>query len=178
MCFFAQMAKLALFLALAAPAAAFLPAFRSAHAARARSPAAAAVDSETEAMIQKAKADRLAHLEAQALDALTLAADNFEKAVFPNAMIVGDCVITHLLGKLGYLESGKVKVMVVDTFHLFPETLPFLKKIEEEYKFKAEVFAAEGVPLFDKAAFDAKYGENLWKAVSYTHLTLPTICSV
>ena len=70
-------------------------------------------------MIEKAKADRLAHLEAQSLEALTLAADNFERAVFPNAMIVGDCVITHLLGKLGYLESGKVKVMVVDTFHLF-----------------------------------------------------------
>ena len=73
----------------------------------------------TQAMIEKAKADRLAHLEAQSLEALTLAADNFERAVFPNAMIVGDCVITHLLGKLGYLESGKVKVMVVDTFHLF-----------------------------------------------------------
>ena len=55
----------------------------------------------TQAMIEKAKADRLAHLEAQSLEALTLAADNFERAVFPNAMIVGDCVITHLLGKLG-----------------------------------------------------------------------------
>ena len=51
--------------------------------------------------IEKAKAARLAHLEAQSLEALTLAADNFERAVFPNAMIVGDCVITHLLGKLG-----------------------------------------------------------------------------
>ena len=63
---------------------------------------------------------------------LTLAADNFERAVFPNAMIVGDCVITHLLGKLGYLESGKVKVMVVDTFHLFDNlTMPFLADREE-----------------------------------------------
>ena len=37
--------------------------------------------------------------------------------------IAGDCVITHLLGRLGYLESGKCKVMVVDTFHLFDETV-------------------------------------------------------
>ena len=34
--------------------------------------------------------------------------DNFQNAVFPNAMIAGDCVITHLLHRLGYLESGKV----------------------------------------------------------------------
>merc|ERR1711972_583940 len=33
----------------------------------------------------------------------------------------------------------------------------------EEYDFKAEVFCAEGVPVFDKAAFDKKYGANLWK---------------
>ena len=90
------------------------------------------VNVHAQAMIEKAKADRLAHLEAQSLEALTLAADNFERAVFPNAMIVGDCVITHLLGKLGYLESGKVKVMVVDTFHLFDSTMPFLADLEEE----------------------------------------------
>jgi len=78
-------------------------------------------------------------------------------------MIAGDCVITHLLGRLGYLESGKCKIMVVDTFHLFPETLPFLESIEKEYNFKAEVFCAEGVPLFDKAGYDAKYGVDLWK---------------
>jgi hypothetical protein len=41
-------------------------------------------------------------------------------AVFPNAMIAGDCVITDLCARLGYLENGKVKIMVVDTFHLFP----------------------------------------------------------
>ena len=156
------MAKLALFLALAAPAAAFLPSFRSAHAARARAPAAAAVDSETEAMIQKAKTDRLAHLEAQALDALTLAADNFEKAVFPNAMIVGDCVITHLLGKLGYLESGKVKIMVVDTFHLFDSTMPFLDELEKKYKFKAEIFGP--ADCADKDVYLQKYGDKLWVA--------------
>merc|ERR1712091_221626 len=115
----------------------------------------------TEAMIEKAKADRLAHLEAQSLDALSLAAENYERAVFPNAMIVGDCVITHLLGKLGYLESGKVKIMVVDTFHLFDSTMPFLAELEAKYKFKAEVFQAEGCA--DKTEYDSKYGADLWK---------------
>jgi len=80
-------------------------------------------------------------------------------------MIAGDCVITHLLHRLGYLsgDDPKCKIMVVDTFHLFPETLPFLKKIEGEFGFKAEVFTAEGVPLYDKDAYDAKYGADLWK---------------
>ena len=116
----------------------------------------------TEAMIEKAKADRLAHLEAQSLEALTLAADNFERAVFPNAMIVGDCVITHLLGKLGYLESGKVKVMVVDTFHLFDSTMPFLNDLEKKYNFKAEIFGPADCE--NKDVYLKKYGDKLWVA--------------
>ena len=116
--------KLVVALALLSNAAAFMAPVQP------RAPATPLKAITTEAMIEKAKADRLAHLEAQSLEALTLAADNFERAVFPNAMIVGDCVITHLLGKLGYLESGKVKVMVVDTFHLFDSTMPFLDSLE------------------------------------------------
>ena len=73
-------------------------------------------------------------------------------------MIAGDVVITHLLGRLGYLQNGKAKIMVVDTFHLFDETMPFLASLEEHYGFKAEVFCAEGVPVGDKAGYDAKYG--------------------
>ena len=40
--------------------------------------------------------------------ALKLAVENHPNPVFPNAMIAGDCVITHLLGRLGYLKDGKV----------------------------------------------------------------------
>lgn len=76
-------------------------------------------------------------------------------------MIAGDCVITHLLGELGYLSDGTVKVMVVDTFHLFPETMEFLKELEEFYNFKAEVFQADGCA--DKSEYDAKHGADLWK---------------
>merc|ERR1711966_316109 len=92
-----------------------------------------------EAFIAESKEMRLKHLEEQAMFALKTSCENFENPVFPNAMIAGDCVITHLLHRLGYLENGKCKVMVVDTFHLFDETVPFLQELEETYKFKAEI---------------------------------------
>jgi phosphoadenylyl-sulfate reductase (thioredoxin) len=114
-----------------------------------------------EASIQKTKDMRLQHLEEQAMLALELAIENHDHPVFPNAMIAGDCVITHLLHRMGYLENGKVKVMVVDTLHLFPETMEFLADIEKEYNFKAEVFLAEGCK--DKEEYDTKYGADLWK---------------
>jgi len=116
-----------------------------------------------ESFIAESKEMRLKHLEEQAMFALKIAVENYGNAVFPNAMIAGDCVITHLLHRMGYLSTGQAKVMVVDTFHLFPETLDFLNKIESAYDFKAEVFAAEGVDSGDKAGFDARYGADLWK---------------
>jgi len=106
---------------------------------------------------------RLKYLEDQAMYALKISCENYGNAVFPNAMIAGDVVITHLLGRMGYLKEKKCKIMCVDTFHLFPETMEFLKKIEGHYDFKAEVFCAEGVPVGDKAGYDAKYGADLWR---------------
>lgn len=106
---------------------------------------------------------RLKYLEEQAMYALKISCENYDNAVFPNAMIAGDVVITHLLHRLGYLKDGKCKIMCVDTFHLFPETMEFLKEIEEYYDFKAEVFCADGTPVGDKGAYDAKYGADLWK---------------
>mmetsp|Transcript_22139 Transcript_22139/g.30814 ORF Transcript_22139/g.30814 Transcript_22139/m.30814 type:complete len:434 (+) Transcript_22139:59-1360(+) len=116
-----------------------------------------------EQFIQETKDMRLKHLEEQAMYALKISCENYDGAVFPNAMIAGDCVITHLLDRLGYLKDGKAKIMCVDTFHLFPETMEFLKEIEAHYGFKAEVFCADGVPVGDKDAYDAKYGADLWK---------------
>jgi len=49
------------------------------------------------------------YLEEQAMYALKISCENYENAVFPNAMIAGDVVITHLLDRLGYLKSGKVR---------------------------------------------------------------------
>ena len=116
-----------------------------------------------EQFIAESKEMRIKHLEEQAMFALKIAVENYGNAVFPNAMIAGDVVITDLLGRMGYLKSGKAKIMVVDTFHLFPETMEFLKVLEKKYEFKAEVFCAEGIPVGDKAAFDKRYGANLWK---------------
>jgi phosphoadenylyl-sulfate reductase (thioredoxin) len=116
-----------------------------------------------EQFIQESKDMRLKHLEEQAMFALKIAVENYGNAVFPNALIAGDIVITDLLGRMGYLESGKAKIMVVDTFHLFPETMEHLKVLEDKYKFKAEIFCAEGIPVGDKAAFDKRYGANLWR---------------
>jgi len=106
---------------------------------------------------------RLKHLEDQAMYALRISCENHNNAVFPNAMIAGDVVITHLLHRMGYLKDGKCKIMVVDTLHLFPETIEFLREIEEYYGFKSEVFYADGVPGGDKSVYDQKYGANLWK---------------
>merc|ERR1719183_2611549 len=95
--------------------------------------------------------------------ALKIACENYGNAVFPNAMIAGDSVITHLLHRMGYLKNGKCKIMVVDTFHLFPETIEFLHEIEAYYGFNAEVFYADGVQNENKTLFDQKYGKDLWK---------------
>merc|ERR1719199_2262232 len=116
-----------------------------------------------EASIQETKDMRLKHLEEQAMFALKVSCENYGNAVFPNALIAGDVVITHLLDRLGYLKDGKCTIMCVDTFHLFPETMEFLKEIEDHYGFKAEVFCAEGVDVGDKDGYDSKYGANLWK---------------
>lgn len=50
--------------------------------------------------------------------------------MFPCALIAGDVVILELLAKLDYLKTGKVAVAFIDTFHLFPETITFLKQLE------------------------------------------------
>jgi len=140
---------------------------RASHAATISTPSALAMADDKvfdqEAYIAESKEMRLKHLEEQAMFSLKIAVENYGNAVFPNALIAGDTVITHLLHRMGYLKDGKAKVMVVDTFHLFPETMDFLREIEDFYGFKAEVFCAEGVPVGDKAAYDAKYGANLWK---------------
>merc|ERR1719203_549149 len=152
--------------ALLSGASAFVPQFGGRALSSKRSNVRPLLESKVfdqEAFIAESKEMRLKHLEEQAMFALKIAVENYGNAVFPNAMIAGDCVITHLLHRMGYLSSGKAKVMVVDTFHLFPETMEFLKEIEEAYDFKAHVFNAEGIDNFDKAGYDKKYGADLWK---------------
>merc|ERR1740124_916920 len=146
----------------ASVATAFCPANRPA-AVRSSNIPIAAEQFDQEQFISESKEMRLKHLEEQAMYALKISCENYENAVFPNAMIAGDVVITHLLHRMGHLKDGKCTVMCVDTFHLFPETMNFLKDIETAYDFKAEVFCAEGIPVGDKDAYDKRYGADLWK---------------
>ena len=95
-------------------------------------------------------------------------AENHEHVVFPNAMIAGDCVITDLLGRLGLLKNGKAKIMVVDTFHLFPETMVFLDEMEKHYDFKAEVPSSSSLllsslELSDTQVYDTSPPRNRFK---------------
>eukprot|EP00747_Dinoflagellata_sp_TGD_P065035 gnl/TRDRNA2_/TRDRNA2_154174_c0_seq7.p1 gnl/TRDRNA2_/TRDRNA2_154174_c0~~gnl/TRDRNA2_/TRDRNA2_154174_c0_seq7.p1 ORF type:complete len:530 (+),score=125.44 gnl/TRDRNA2_/TRDRNA2_154174_c0_seq7:81-1670(+) len=111
-----------------------------------------------------AKVARLKHLEEQAAAALKAAVDSGKKVVFPNALIAGDAVISHILFKYDLLS--KVEVLAVDTLHLFPETMEFLKAIEDAYNFKAYKTMAVGVEgegAEAKAMYDKIYGADLWK---------------
>ncbi len=65
-----------------------------------------------------------------ALSSLQTAVESFERPAFPCALIAGDVVILHLLSRLGYLSSGHVPIVFVDTFHLFEETHAFLRRLE------------------------------------------------
>jgi phosphoadenylyl-sulfate reductase (thioredoxin) len=87
---------------------------------------------------------------------------SFQRPAFPCALIAGDVVLLRLLHRLGYLSSGQVKVIFIDTLHLFPETLAFMARCEAAYGFKVHTFHADGFP--SRAAFDAKFGPEFWRA--------------
>lgn len=130
---------------------------RSSHVAR------AAVTQEivdVEVWNKNAKQSRLAHLEAQAIEALQTAISNFERPTFPCALIAGDVVILDLLHKIGAFKNPKLSVVFIDTFHLFDETYTFLAECEERYGFKAKVFHAAGFNT--KAEYEAKHGRDLF----------------
>ena len=62
--------------------------------------------------------------------------------MFTTALITGDCVILDAIHKAGLLS--KVPIVFVDTFTLFPETLAFLREVENHYGFKSVVYHAQG----------------------------------
>lgn len=124
---------------------------------------AAATDAapvQVEKWAKKAREDRLHHLEEQALWVLRETVNSYQDPAFPCALIAGDVVILALLNKLGYLTNGKVKVIFIDTFHLFDETHAFLELLEKRYEFKAHVFHAAGVN--NKKEYSEKHGSDLF----------------
>lgn len=47
--------------------------------------------------------------------------------IFTTALIAGDCVILDAIAKAGLLD--KIKVVFVDTYFLFPESVDFLREV-------------------------------------------------
>ncbi|BBN13532.1 hypothetical protein MPTK1_6g04280 [Marchantia polymorpha subsp. ruderalis] len=104
--------------------------------------------------------ERLSILETQALNALRKTIENYQRPAFPCALITGDVVILDLLSRVGAFDDEKVKIIFIDTLHLFPETLTFLAAVEKRYGCKAHIFQAAG--MANKQEYDEKYGSDLF----------------
>ncbi|KAI5076552.1 hypothetical protein GOP47_0008617 [Adiantum capillus-veneris] len=115
---------------------------------------------QVEHLVKKAREHRLQHLEEQALWVLREIVNSYQTPAFPCALIAGDVVILDLLSKLDYLKNGRVKVIFIDTFHLFPESYTFLDLMERRYGFKSHVFHAADVK--DKKEYVSKFGSDLF----------------
>ena len=101
---------------------------------------------------------RLDYLEAELQSVLKDAVASKERPMFTTALITGDCVILDAIHKAGLLD--KIPIIFVDTYTLFPETLSFLREVENHYGFKAKVYAAQGCK--DQEDYYAKYGRDYW----------------
>ncbi|CAM9425364.1 unnamed protein product [Chrysoparadoxa australica] len=107
---------------------------------------------------KKEEAARLDFLTGQLMSTLKLAADVKKKPIFTTALIAGDCVILDAIAKAGLLD--KIDVVFIDTFFLFPESVQFLREVEEHYGFKAKVYHAADCETQEE--FYDKYGEDYW----------------
>ena len=68
-------------------------------------------------------------------DNLKTMVETRDRPIFTTALIAGDCVIMDVIMKMGYAD--KIKVIFIDTFFLFEESIAFMKETEEFYGFKA-----------------------------------------
>jgi len=101
---------------------------------------------------------RLDYLEKDLFDVLKQAANTKQRPMFTTALIAGDAVILDALAKTNLL--GKVPVVFVDTFTLFPESLEHLKEVETHYGFKSIVYNA--IDCKDQNDYYTKYGRDYW----------------
>jgi 3'-phosphoadenosine 5'-phosphosulfate sulfotransferase (PAPS reductase)/FAD synthetase len=81
-----------------------------------------------------------------------------KKPIFTTALIAGDMVLLDAIHKAGLL--GKIDVVFIDTYFLFPETLDFLAEVEAHYGFKAKVYHAADCATQEE--FYDKYGPDYW----------------
>jgi phosphoadenosine phosphosulfate reductase len=101
---------------------------------------------------------RLDYLESELQMCLKEVVASKQRPIFTTALITGDCVILDAIHKAGVLD--KIPVIFVDTYTLFPETLAFLREVENHYGFKAKVYAAAGCA--DQNDYYDKYGRDYW----------------
>ena len=86
------------------------------------------------------------------------AAASKERPMFTTALIAGDSVILDAIAKADLF--GKIPIVFVDTYTLFPETMSHLREVESHYGFKAQVYAAKGCS--DQEDYYAQYGRDYW----------------
>ena len=91
-------------------------------------------------------------------DNLKTMVETRDRPIFTTALIAGDCVIMDVIMKMGYAD--KIKVIFIDTFFLFEESIAFMKETEEFYGFKANWYHC--ADCADAEEFYDKYGEDYW----------------
>lgn len=101
---------------------------------------------------------RLDYLEKDLFSVLQDAVNSKERPMFTTALIAGDSVILDAIHKAGLIS--KVPIVFVDTYTLFPESLAFLKEVENHYGFKSQIYAAQGCK--DQEDYYTKYGRDYW----------------
>ena len=107
---------------------------------------------------EDAESRRMNYLEHELMTALKQVVETKERPMFTTALITGDCVILDAIHKAGLLD--KIPIVFVDTYTLFPETLAFLKEVENHYGFKSKIYAAEGCK--DQEDYYKQYGRDYW----------------
>jgi hypothetical protein len=65
----------------------------------------------------------------------------------------------NAIGELEVLAPCAVKIAFIDTLHLFPETIEFLREVEERYNFKALYYTPKDFSTFDE--YKAVHGVDL-----------------
>jgi hypothetical protein len=74
------------------------------------------------------------------------------------AGLAGDCALLDGLARAGQLRA--VRVLFIDTLHLFPETHALLAACESRYGFKALRYAPQGADT--KAEWNKRYASDLY----------------
>lgn len=115
-------------------------------------------ESETDIALNRAAAERrLDALEAELFATLKHAVQTRERPILTSALMPGGNVILDALHRNNLLQ--RVPVILVDTFHLFDETLLHLRELERHYGFEAKVYRAKDFANADE--FRKEHGLDL-----------------